>query len=173
MPLPSICTDRILLRSLRRDDVDAVHSLWTAPEVRRFLWDDIVITCEVAQAVVESHLATVDQFGLGFWALPIPPPVSSVEGPIEGFCGFRFIDKGPEIELLYGLRGEHWGKNLATEAGAAALGYLWRSTSYQRVYARTDPPNFKSVQVMVRLSMVHESTTASMITYVLHRPGRD
>ena len=127
MPLPSICTDRVLLRSLRRDDVDAVHSLWTAPEVRRFLWDDIVITREVAQEVVESHLATVDQFGLGFWALHIPPPVSLVEGPIEGFCGFRFIDEGPEIELLYGLR----------------------------------------------LGMVQESTTASMITYVLHRPGRD
>ena len=173
MPLPSICTGRVLLRSLRRDDVDAVHSLWAAPEVRRFLWDDIVITREVAQEVVESHLATVDQFGLGFWALHIPPAVSLSEGPIEGFCGFRFIDEGPEIELLYGLRGEHWGKGLATEACGAALGYLWRSSSYQRVYARTDPPNLKSVQVMVRLGMVQESTTVSMITYMLHRPGRD
>jgi [ribosomal protein S5]-alanine N-acetyltransferase len=147
-----------------------VHSLWAAPEVRRFLWDDIVITREVAQEVVESHLATVDQCGLGFWALHIPPPASLAEGPIEWFCGFRFIDEGPEIELLYGLRGEHWGKGLATEACAAALRYLWRSTSYQRVFARTDPPNLKSVQVMTRLGMVHESTTASMITYVLHCP---
>ncbi len=166
MSLPSICTDRVLLRSLRRDDVGAVHSLRTAPEVRRFLWDDIVIIREVAQEIVESHLGTVDQFGLGFWALHIPP----AEAPIAGFCGFRFIDDGPEIELLYGLRGEHWGKGLATEACAAALGYLWGSTSYRRVYARTDPPNYKSVKVMLRLGMIHESTTASMITYLLLRP---
>ena len=147
MPLPSICTDRVLLRTTYdREDIDAAHSLRTAPEVRRFLWDDIVITREVAQGVVESHLATVDQFGLGLWALHIPPRVSLAGGPIEGFCGFRFIDEGPEIELLYGLRGEHWGKGLATEAGAAALGYLWRSTSYQRVYARTDSPNLKKCQ---------------------------
>ena len=163
MRLPSIRTDRVLLRPLVHGDIDAVHSLWTAPEVRRFLWDDIVIMREVAREVVESRLATVEQFGFGYWELDVP------QAPIAGFCGFRFVDDGPEIELLYGLRGEHWGKGLATEACAAALGYLWRSTSYQRVYARTDPPNLGSVKVMLRLGMMHKSTTASMITYVLRR----
>src|ERR1700733_7660097 len=144
MSLPSIRTNHVLLCSLRRDDIDAAHSLWTAPEVRRFLWDDIVITREAVQEIVETHLTTVDQFGLGFWVLYIPPPMSAAGAPIAGFCGFRFIDGGPEIEMLYGLRGEHWGKGLATETCAAALGYLWRSTSYQRVYARADPPNLRS-----------------------------
>jgi RimJ/RimL family protein N-acetyltransferase len=65
MSLPSICTDHVLLRSLRRDDIDALHALWTAPEVRRYLWDDIVITREAVQQVVDSHLATVDHFNLG------------------------------------------------------------------------------------------------------------
>jgi ribosomal-protein-alanine N-acetyltransferase len=92
------------------------------------------------------------------------------EPPIAGFCGFRFIDAGPEIELMYGLRGEYWGKGLATEASFAALDYLWRSTAFQRVYARTDPPNVRSVQVMLRLGMKHESTTPQMIVYVLQRP---
>ena len=88
---------------------------------------------------------------------------------MAGFCGFRPIDGGPEIELVYGMRGEHWGNGLATEACASALQYLWRSTDYQRVYARADPPNFRSIRVMLRLNMTHESTTASMITYVLRR----
>ena len=173
MSLLLIRTDHVLLRSLRRDDIDAMHALWSAPEVRRYLWDEIVITREAAQQVVESHLATVDHFDIGFWALHIPPPMSPAEAPVAGFCGFRFIDDGPEIELLYALRGEHWGKGFATEACAAALAYLWRSTSYQRVYARTDPPNLRSVQVMLRLGMRHESTSASMITYLLRRPDDD
>jgi RimJ/RimL family protein N-acetyltransferase len=116
-------------------------------------------------------LATVGQLNLGYWALYIPPPAAPDEAPIAGFCGFRFIDNGPEIELLYGLRGDYWGKGLATEACAAALAYLWRSTNYQQVYARTDPPNYRSVRVMQRLGMKHEATTASMITYLLRRPG--
>jgi RimJ/RimL family protein N-acetyltransferase len=153
-----------------RDDIDALHALWTAPEVRRYLWDDVVITRDRAADVVESHLVTVESHNIGYWALHTPPPETEAGAPIGGFCGFRFIDNTPEIELMYGLRGEHWGKGLATEASLAALDYLWRSTGFQQVYARTDPPNKTSVQVMLRLGMTHESTTEKMIVYVLRRP---
>src|SRR5580658_9329000 len=170
MSLPSIRTDRLLLRPFQRDDVEALHELWTAPKVRRYLWDDVVITRETVQQIIESHLVTADRLNLGYWALHILP-VSPFATPIAGFCGCRLIDDGPELELLYGLRAEHWAKGLATEACTAGLEYLWRSTSYQRVYARTDPPNENSVQVMRRLNMTHQSTTASTITYLLRRPG--
>lgn len=136
--------------------------------MRRYLWDDLIITRDTAQQVVKSHLATAERHEIGYWALHIPPPD---EAPIAGFCGFRFIDDGPDIELMYGLRSEHWGQGPATEACVAALEYLWHSTGHQQVYARTDPPNHKSVQVMLRLGMTHESTTASMITYLLRRPA--
>jgi RimJ/RimL family protein N-acetyltransferase len=173
MALPTIRTRRILLRPWTRDDVDALHELWTAPEVRRYLWDDVVITRQTAEQVVDSVLRTEELHGIGCWTLYMTPDVSGADTLIDGFCGFRLIDEGPEIELLYGLRGEHWGKGLTTEAGAAALEYLWRATAYQQVYARTDPPNIKSVSVMQRLGMTHHSTTPEMISYVLRRPGYD
>jgi [ribosomal protein S5]-alanine N-acetyltransferase len=170
MSLTVVRTEHLLLRPWTREDVDALHALWTAPEVRRYLWDDAVITRGTAEQVVESHLVTAQKHGIGYWALHTPPPTSPAAVPIAGFCGFRFIGDGPEIELMYGLQPEYWGKGLATEACLAALEYLWCSTEYQQVYARTDAPNHKSVQVMLRLGMTHESTTESMITYVLRRP---
>ena len=169
MPLPVVRTERILLRPWTREDVDALHALWLAPEMRRYLWDDVVIARDTAEQVVESHLVTAEKNSLGYWALHIPRPTSPAAVPIAGFCGFRFIGDSSEIELMYGLQPEYWGKGLATEACLAALEYLWCSTGYQQVYARTDPPNHKSVQVMLRLGMTHESTTESMITYVLRR----
>jgi RimJ/RimL family protein N-acetyltransferase len=169
MSLALLRTERILLCPWTREDVDALHELWTAPEVRRYLWDDAVITRDLAAKVVESHLVTATEHRIGCWALHIPP-TPSAGSRIGGFCGFRFIDDGPEIELMYGLQPEHWRKGLATEACRAALQYLWRSTEYQQVYARTDPPNLESVQVMERLGMTHVSTTESIITYVLRRP---
>jgi RimJ/RimL family protein N-acetyltransferase len=170
-PLAVMRTQRILLRPWTREDVDLLHALWTAPEMRRYLWDDVVITRDTAEMVVESHLDTVKRHGIGYWALHILPSISLMGAPMAGFCGFRFIDEGPEIELMYGLRADWWGKGLATEACIAALEFLWRSTKLAQVYARTDPPNEKSVQVMLRLGMTHVSTTESMITYVLHRPA--
>lgn len=168
MPLPAIRTERILLRPWTLEDVDVLHSLWTAPEVRRYLWDDAVIARDVAQEIVENHLRTADEQAIGYWAIQVPP---ASEAQLVGFCGFRFIDDGPDIELMYGLRGECWGKGFATESCSAILDYLWRGTDFARVYARADPPNARSVDVMCRLGMTHLSTTESTITYVLHRPA--
>jgi len=169
MTLRAMRTERILLRPWTRDDVDALHALWTAPDMRRYLWDDIVITRQTAEQLVESHLLAADKDGIGYWALHTSPAISVPEPPIAGFCGFRRINEGSGIELMYGLQVAHWGKGLATEACVAALEYLWQSTSYQQVYARTDPPNYRSIQVMLRLGMKRESATETMITYVLRR----
>ena len=165
MPLPEIRTNRLLLRSFRREDAAALHALWTAPEVRRYLWDDVIIASGTVREIVEAHLDTELRLGIGFWTIALLG-----EPPIIGFCGFRPVDSGPEIELLYGLRGEHWGGGLATEACLAAIEYLWRSTDYPRVYARADPPNDRSIQLLRRLGMAHEPATATMAAYSLPRP---
>jgi ribosomal-protein-alanine N-acetyltransferase len=167
MAIPDIQTERLLLRPWTRADIDAMHLLWTEPDVRRYLWDDLVITRETAADIVESHLKTATQHNIGYWAVHFP--ADSAER-VAGFCGFRFIDDGRDVELMYGFRREYWGKGLATEACAAALDYMWRHTELPVVYARTDPPNSASVDVMLRLGMTHHTSTDAMITYVLHRP---
>jgi [ribosomal protein S5]-alanine N-acetyltransferase len=165
MALPTLHIPRVRLRPWTLDDIDALHTLWSAPDIRRYLWDDSVITRDTAAKVVKSHLETQVQHAIGYWALHIPPPDDS----IGGFVGFRFIDERPEIELMYGLAAAHWGKGLATEACAVAIDYLWRSTAFHRLYARTHPPNEKSVEVMRRLGMTLESVSATTITYLLRR----
>jgi ribosomal-protein-alanine N-acetyltransferase len=138
MRLPVIRTERFVLRPWTLADVDALHALWIAPEVRRYLWDNMIITRDVAQQAVNSHPATAASDGIGFWALLARP----ARPLIAGFCGFRFIDDGTDIELLYGLRSA----------------------------ARTGPPHEQSVQVMKRLGMTQEAAGSTGITYILRRP---
>jgi RimJ/RimL family protein N-acetyltransferase len=109
MGLPTIRKQHLVLRPWTHTDIDALHALWTSPEVRRYPRDDLVIMRDVAERLVDSHIATADQHGIWYWVLHMPP-VSLAETPVAGFCGFRFIDDGPEIELVYGLQAEHWGK---------------------------------------------------------------
>jgi ribosomal-protein-alanine N-acetyltransferase len=167
MALPVVLTERMLLRPWTREDVDALHALWTAPEVRRFLWDDMVIPREAAEQVVAAHLVTAEQYSFGYWSLHIPP----AREQLAGFCGFRFLEDSRDIELMYGLRGDYWARGYATEACIAALDYLWRATRFKRVFARTDPPNRRSIAVMLRLGMQHVATTENTITYMLLRPS--
>jgi thiamine-phosphate pyrophosphorylase len=158
--LPTLTTLRLKLRPWEMSDVDALHQMFTDPKVRKYLWDDLVIPRERVIEALESPLNDI-----GFWVIE-----EREGGPIIGFCGFRFLEDASEIELLYALLPGHWGRGLATEASHAALDYLWRSTAFERVWARTDVPNAKSVAVMQRLGMRHDSSTAERISYVLDRP---
>ena len=171
MTLPEIRASRVLLRPWSDDDVDALHALWTRPEVRRYLWDDIVIGRETAEQAVQSHFDTVERLGIGYWTIQILRTDGVPELSMTGFCGFRPMDDSAEIELMYGLGGEYWGQGLATEASAAALDFLWRSTGYARVHARCDLLNVSSIRVMERLGMTHVSSTPTLVTYLLGRPA--
>lgn len=163
--LPIIRTERLLLRPFSRADVDSLHALWTTRAVRLFLWDDLVISRERAIQEIERGLENSARHGIGYWVIE----QNTTPGTI-GFGGFRPIDAGPEIELMYGLEHSYWGKGLATEAAQALLDWLWQSSNYRRVFARTDSPNERSVAVMRRLGMRFELATPTMITYVLEKP---
>ena len=66
--------------------------------MRRFLWDDVVISPDRAADEVKLALNNAVHHGVGYWNIE-----SNMARDLYGFCGFRFIDYGPEIELVYGL----------------------------------------------------------------------
>jgi len=65
MRLPSLRTERLILRPWTLQDVDALHLLWTDPDVRRYLWDDVVISRERAVGAVRAHFQSVATRGIG------------------------------------------------------------------------------------------------------------
>src|SRR5215472_8409148 len=166
--LPRISTDRLNLRPFTIMDIDRLHALWAHPDMRRFLWDDIVISRDRAADEISRGLENAARYGIGYWIIG-----SQRKDDLLGFCGFRLIGQGPDIELMYGLERASWGKGLATEASRAVVAWLWASTSFQRVFARTDPPNWKSVAVMQRLGMRFDSDSPTLISYVLHRSAHE
>ena len=151
MGLPALETDRLLLRPWSLDDIEGLYKVWADPQVRRYLWDDEVISRERAAATVRKCVASASEHGVGLWCL-LPKPGDV----LAGFCGFRFIDESAAIELLYGLLPEYWGQGLATEAARAALQYGFEAGLFERVYGRTDVANVASVRVMERLGMKFE-----------------
>ena len=156
MPFPPLETERLVLRPWTRDDIDTLHAMWIDADVRRYLWDDMVIERSRAAELVESAL----QGELGYWMI-------EVDGEAAGFVGFRQIDDTPDVEVLYGLLPSYWGQGFATEAVQAALDHV--ADRRPVVYARTDPPNTQSQALMKRLGMRHVSTTATLVTYEWRR----
>ena len=151
-------TRRLRLKPLRGSDLDAVHALWTDPDVRRYLWDDIVITRDRAKEQITRSNAFFKSHGCGLWGLTLR--AAGVVGagkarPVAmiGFCGILPIEDATKVELLYGLARNYWGRGLATEASKAVLGFGFESRGFPQILARTDFPNNASVRVMERLGM--------------------
>ena len=149
MKLPGIQTQRLELVPFREEDVDALHHHWTDPDVRRWLWDDVVIPRERAAETVRWAIESAEEKGVGMWSLFL----REGDGGLIGFCGFRALPDLDDIELLYSLYPAYWGRGLATEASRAALDFAFRELRVSRVYAGADPPNAESFKVMERLGM--------------------
>jgi len=165
MALPFIQTPRLALVPFAADDLDGLHTLWIDADVRRYLWDDVVITQKRAAAELDSALATAASDGIGYWTVRESP-----DGAIIGDCGFRFVDGSREVELMCCLLRAFWGHGLAFEACEEALRYLWSATAFDRVVARVDIPNATSIQLMQRLGMRYESSDGVLVKYVMGRP---
>jgi ribosomal-protein-alanine N-acetyltransferase len=168
MMLPTIETARLTLVPFSLDDVDGLHQFWTDPDVRRYLWDDVVISRDRAEETVRTSIESADRSGAGLWLMR-----SKAADELIGFCGLilRVGEEAPE--LMFGIARPWWGRGLATEASLAAVEYAFKVLGAARVTAVTDSPNVASVRVMERLGMrrVHRGIVngADSVVYELRR----
>jgi [ribosomal protein S5]-alanine N-acetyltransferase len=142
-PIRPLRTERLILRPWGSNDIDDLHRLWTDPDVRRFLWDDETLSRERTAGVVTSCP--------DFWVIERQRVRDAI-----GFCGFRTLGDTSDIELVYGLAPEYWGRGLVTEASNAALQFAFDEWSLKKVWALADTPNTASIAVMKRLGMRFE-----------------
>ena len=145
-------TKRLRLRPLTEDDVPALHGFWTQPDVRRYLWDNEIISVGRVAEIVASSSAFFAVCGSGFFAIEF----KEAPNTLLGFCGHRRFEDGETVELLYGILPEHWGGGLVTEAATEVMRHGFERCGFDKVIAVTDTPNQRSVKVMQRLGMVFQ-----------------
>lgn len=145
-------TERLRLRAIEDSDIDALHRLWTEPAVRKYLWDDVVISRSTVEEIVESSDRDFERLGFGLFALEL----RNAPDELIGFCGLRPMDGGPETELMYALLPAHWSQGLASEASQRVLRYGFEECGLTRIVGATDTPNHRSARVLQRLGMTFE-----------------
>jgi [ribosomal protein S5]-alanine N-acetyltransferase len=102
---------------------------------------------------IEEKAAHWRRHSFGVWVLD-----DVQTGAFVGRAGLQHTDVQDvdEVELLYALRPEFWGRGLATEAGAALLGIAFSSILLPSVVAYTLPDNVRSRHVMEKLGFAYE-----------------
>jgi len=146
--MKTILTPRLTLRPFTLDDVDEVHALWTDPDVRRYLWDNVVIPRERAEEMIRNIIAGFERNGRGMWLIY----ESDADRPC-GFSGFLPRKEPDRAELIYGLAPSVWGRGYATESARAVVEYGFGTLNLAKIGAAADVPNAASVRVLERLGM--------------------
>lgn len=151
MPLP-IETPRFFIRPFTLDDVEAMHVLYSDPEVLRFIPAPVSEDMEMSQKRVQRLMDYQKQYGFSFWAV-----VEKNSGLVIGDCGLMPMEgKGPDIEIGYHFRRDRWGMGCATEAAAACLNYGFEELKLPRIVAVTFPENMASRRVLTKIGMREE-----------------
>jgi RimJ/RimL family protein N-acetyltransferase len=143
-------TERLVLRRLRRDDLEALSALYRDEEVRRYFPEGTLTleeTKEELEWFLNGHPAHPE---LGLWAT-----VHRETGEFIGRCGLLpwKIEGHQEVEVAYLLDRRFWGQGLATEAARAILEYGFGPLGLSRLICLIDPQNTASQKVAERIGM--------------------
>ncbi|OKH18667.1 GNAT family N-acetyltransferase [Hydrococcus rivularis NIES-593] len=140
-------SDRLHLRPCQIDDLDFLHELWNDPDVRRFLFDDRIISREEAQFFVDLSIKSFKNGGYGLWLF-----FECQSDLVAGFAGLLdFFQEAPS--LIFGTKPQLWGRDYATEAALAVLRYAFETLGSDRVLADVDEANAASIRVLEKLGM--------------------
>jgi RimJ/RimL family protein N-acetyltransferase len=147
MPLPSLTTDRLLLRQRHVDDVPAILAMSADPEVMRFVGDGRKPDPVEQERRVRERVDTDFGRGLGYWSV-------FLRKRPDDYLGYVVLSPVPDsadIELSYGIRRDAWGQGIATEASQAGLEFGFRVRELPEIVALTYPANLRSQRVIAKL----------------------
>jgi [ribosomal protein S5]-alanine N-acetyltransferase len=147
-----LSTQRLVLRPITLADVDALHNFWTDSAIRKYLWDNEIISREMVVDIVRDSERCFRELGSGLFAIEL----REAPGELAGFCGLRRMGNGGDVELLYGILPRYWGEGLVSEAAWEVLRHGLQECGLKRIMGATDTPNQRSVRVMQRIGMVFE-----------------
>lgn len=144
-------TDRLLLRAIREDDLDALFALHSDPATNRFSRRSFMRTLEDARTTMALWLEDWAREGVGYWL------VERLEAPgvVVGMGGLRHkeLEGQRVLNLAYRFMPETWGSGYATEVSRVALALAARHLPRVPLVAIIHPDNTASVRVAERLGM--------------------
>ena len=127
------------LRRVERTDGEALHAIFIERGVRRYLFDDVLLTREETQAHVDAACEHGARAMLH-------------DGMVVGLVSLRPV--GGERELLIVVAERFWGVGLAFAAAEAVMRYGFETLGLSRIIAAVDLPNARSHRLMLRLGFV-------------------
>ncbi|HET7901399.1 MAG TPA: GNAT family N-acetyltransferase [Candidatus Nanopelagicales bacterium] len=146
-----LTTERLTLRTFRRDDLDPYFALNTHPDVYRWLGGS-PLTRAWSDEIAEWGNECVETQGYGLVAVE-----RTDDRAFLGMTGLHHQESFPDdVEAAWRLHPDHWGHGYAAEAARAWVDHGFAAYELPRIISTTDPDNLRSQAVMRRCGLAYE-----------------
>jgi RimJ/RimL family protein N-acetyltransferase len=142
--IPTLETERLILRAWRDDDLDAYAAMVADPETMRFLGGPLARPD--AWRSMAGMLGHWVLRGHGMWAVE-----RKGDGALIGRIGVQRPESWPAIEVAWTLGRPYWGQGYATEAAKASLDWGFETLPVPKLVSYIDSENVPSQNVAKRL----------------------
>ena len=152
--LPTLETERLILRKMVLNDAEAVFAYASNSEVSRFTLWETHRSIEDSRAFLEFATQKYENGGEPDWGI-----VYRGNGCLVGACGLvNWEAEHARAEVGFVLSREYWGRGLMSEAVRAILRFGFERMNLNRIEARCIAENAASARVMEKAGMVYEGT---------------
>ncbi|MFT5383546.1 MAG: ribosomal-protein-alanine N-acetyltransferase, partial [Saprospiraceae bacterium] len=143
-------TERLILRKLRKEDVDLIYELNADPEVMKYFGEPDS-SYENAKKYVDMRVhGYADKDGLGIFVANI----KNTGKPIGWFC-LKYIDGTEEVEIGFRLLKKYWDQGLATEGATCLVNFGFKELGLNEIVGVSKPENKASQQVLKKVGLAY------------------
>ena len=150
---PILETERLIIRPINLDDLQAYFEMDSQPEVHTFLRAEPLKNLEETEKVINTILQQYDEFGVGRVAV-----IEKETNQLIGWTGFKYIEEKEAInhqfdylDFGYRFRKEAWGKGFATEAAKACMDFYKKKMTHFKINGITHVDNLASKNVLEKV----------------------
>ncbi len=139
-------TERLILRKLNDDDLDAIYAMRSNIDVMRYIREPQKRS-ETAKWI-ELVSSRWESSGIGFCGV-----IVRETGEFAGWCGLWKLIETDEIEVGYAISPKFWRRGFASEAAEGFLRYGFSELGLKKIVAVAREENLGSRSVMEKIGM--------------------
>ena len=151
--IPTLRTERLLLRALAPRDFEPYAAMMADPEVPRHLGDGRPLGRGEAWRQMAMFVGHWTLRGFGLWAVE-----ERATGAFVGRIGCFEPEGWPGFEIGYTLARAAWGRGYAREGAAASLRWARETLGRDEIISIIRPANAGSIRVATALGATEDGT---------------
>lgn len=136
-------TERLHLRNFSPSDLAAYHKIMSQDAVGKQLPRGRGYSLEETEKTLNHFLTAYQEHGYGPLAV-----LKKEDNCLIGHCGLGVVEELAQVEVLYALGEEYWGKGFASEAAMASVSWGFIHLDLNEIIGLTKLDNYPSQNVL-------------------------